>query len=251
MKNAKFEVMLEADSTTRWTDSVFRKLKALCAGLFCLAFVGSCYVPDQYEAEIRLTKDGSYGITFIGILIQAPLFGQIVRGNIDPEHAKENERMFLEQMKRDEAFKEVTNLGRGRYRVRYERVGRFAGSHQMVTFVSRQEAIFRILTTQAGTVDVNGSGRASTYAKNFAQVGITSQGLLRIVTDAEVVKHNAQFVRASTTPGFTMYDWRRRNLTDPPPQFSAKLAVDPRTGVPAYGGSGAPHVETGPASPLN
>ena len=43
----------------------------------------SCFVPDQYEAEIRLTKDGSYGITFIGILISAPLYGQIVRGNID------------------------------------------------------------------------------------------------------------------------------------------------------------------------
>ncbi len=213
-------------------------LRGWVASVLCLAFLTSCFVPDQYECEVRLTKDGSYGITFIGILIYAPLYGEIVRGTIDEEHAKENDRMFLEQLKRDDGFKEVVGLGRGRYRVRYQKEGRFGANHQMVTFVSRQEPIFRILTTKAGNVEVNGSGRAATYAKNFAEVGIKSQGLLRIVTDAQVTAQNAQFVRASTAPGFTMYDWRRRNLTDPPPHFVAKLAVDPRTGIPAYAGSG-------------
>ena len=52
----------------------------------------------------------------------------------------------------------------------------------------------------------------------------------------------------STAPGFTTYDWRPRNFTDPVPHFSAKLAVDPRTGVPAYGGAGAVNVE--PAAPF-
>ena len=218
-------------------------LRQACAGLVCAVLLSSCFVPDQYEAEIRLTQDGSYGITFIGILIYAPLYGEIVRGNIDPEHAKENDRMFYEQLKRESAFKEVVPLGKGRYRVRYEREGRFAGSHQMVTFVSRQEPIFRILTTEDGNVEVNGSGAGKMYAKNFTELGIKSQGLVRIVTDAKVIKQNAQFVRASTTPGFTMYDWRRRDLKEPPPHFVAKLAVDPRTGVPAYGGSGSDNVE--------
>ncbi len=124
-----------------------RWLKRLCASLFCAALLASCFVPDQYETEIRLSKDGSYGITFICILIYAPLYGQIIRGNIDEAHAKENDRMFLEQLKRETAFKEVAGLGRGRYRVRYELEGRFAGSHQSVTFVTRQSPIFRVLTT--------------------------------------------------------------------------------------------------------
>lgn len=63
------------------------------------------------------------------------------------------------QLNRDTDFKEVTPLGKGRYRVKYERTGRFGGSHQMLTFVSRQEPIFRVLTTEAGNVEVNGSGR--------------------------------------------------------------------------------------------
>lgn len=214
----------------------------LAASLLCFGLVASCFVPDQYEAEIRLTKDGSYGVTYIGVLTWAPLFGQIVRKEIDDEKAKENERMFYEQLKRESAFKQVENLGRGRYRVRYERTGRFAGSHQMVTFVSRQEPIFRILTTEQGTAEVNGSGQAKMYAKRLEEVGLKTQGLLRVVTDMEVTATNAQFKRASPTPGFTMYDWRFRSFTDTPPRLVAKLAVDPRTGVPAYSG-GAENIE--------
>jgi hypothetical protein len=218
-------------------------LRNVGAAAVCLALLTSCFIPDQYEAEVRLTRDGSYGITFIGILTYAPLYSQIARGNIDEAHAKENDRMFLEQLKRESAFKEVVPLGKGRYRVRYEREGRFAGSHQMVTFVSRQEPIFRILTKENGTAEVNGSGQALRYAKALNEVGIKSRGLLRITTDMEVIEQNAQFIRKSTAPGFTMYDWRRRELTEPPPRLVAKLAVDPRTGIPAYGASGGVNVE--------
>ena len=111
----------------------------MCAALLCLALASSCYVPDNFETELRVTKDGSYGITYIGVLTYAPLFGQIARGAIDAQHAKDNERMFLETLKRDEGFKQVTSLGKGRFQVRYESTGRFAGAHQQVTFVSRQE----------------------------------------------------------------------------------------------------------------
>jgi hypothetical protein len=211
--------------------------------LLCCTLLVSCFVPDQYEAEIRLSRDGSYGITFIGILTYAPLFGQIARGQIDPEHAKENERMFLEQLKRDDAFKEVTSLGRGRYQVRYERTGRFAGSHQQVTFVSRQEPIFRIRTTEDGRVEVNGSGQGNRYAASLEEVGLKSQGLFRVVTDMDVTQQNAHFKRASPTPGYTMYDWRLRSFRDPPPHLEAKLAVDPRTGVPSYRGGKGDNVE--------
>ncbi len=220
-----------------------RLLQKIAAAFVCCALLTSCFVPDMYECEIRLTKDGGYGITYIGILTYAPLFSQIVRKEIDDAHAKENIRMFYEQLKREDAFKEVESLGRGRYRVRYELTGRFAGSHQSVTFVTRQNPIFRILTTERGTAEVNGSGQAKLYAKRLVEVGLTSQGLLRIVTDMDVVKTNAQFTRKSQTPGFTMYDWRFRSFADTPPRFVAKLGIDPRTGVPAYSGGAGVNVE--------
>lgn len=201
--------------------------------LFTLA---SCYVPDRFEAEIRLSKDGSFGITYIGVLTYAPLYGQIIRGGISPEKAEENNALFMEQLKRDPDFKEVSPMGRGRYQVRYEREGRLAGSLQMVNFPSRQQAIFRIRTTESGLIQVNGSGQGQLYAARFEEVGLRSQGLVRVVTDAEVLETNAGFTRASPAPGYTQYDWRIRSFSDPPPKFIARLAVDPRTGVPAYSG---------------
>ncbi|MBX7198590.1 MAG: hypothetical protein K1X51_04385 [Rhodospirillaceae bacterium] len=218
-------------------------LARLCAVLLCLTLVSSCFVPDNFETELRITKDGSYGITYIGVLTYAPLFGQIARGAIDEQHAKDNERMMMEQLKRDDGFKQVTSLGKGRYQVRYERTGRFAGAHQQVTFVSRQEPIFRVRTTESATVEVNGSGQGKLYAKQLGEVGLKTQGLFRVVTDAEVTESNAQFKRQSPAPGFTIYDWRIRDFTDIPPHLSAKLAVDPRTGVPAYSGGKGVNVE--------
>lgn len=221
-----------------------RLLSRLCAAALCLLLASSCYVPDNFETELRITKDGSYGLTFIGVLTYAPLFGQIARGAIDEQHAKDNERMFMEALKRDDGFKQVASLGKGRYQVRYERTGRFAGAHQQVTFVSRQEPIFRVRTTEAATVEVNGSGQGRIYAKQLGEVGLKTQGLFRVVTDMEVTESNAQFVRKSPAPGYMVYDWNIRSFTDIPPHLSAKMAVDPRTGVPAYGSGKGVNVET-------
>jgi hypothetical protein len=208
--------------------------RVVSTALLAFALLGSCYLPDRFEAEIRLTRDGSFGITYLGLLTYAPLFGQIARGQIDQKKADDNNQLILEQLRRDPAFKEVNALGRGRYQVRFEREGRFAGTMQMVNFPARQQAIFRIRTTESGLVQVNGSGQGQLYADRFTEIGLTSQGLLRVVTDAEVLEHNATFTRASSTPGYMQYDWRIRSFKDPPPTFIARLAVDPRTGVPAY-----------------
>jgi len=215
-----------------------RGARAAIAGVALVCLLASCYLPDRFETEIRLTRDGSYGITFLGQLTYAPLYGQIADGKITKEKAEENNQMILGQLKRDAAFKEVTPLGRGRYQVRFEREGRFGGAMQMVNFATRNQAIFRIRTTEDGLVQVNGSGQGQLYADRFEAIGLRTQGLLRVVTDVEVLEHNATFVRASRTPGFTQYDWRIRNFRDTPPQFIGRLAVDPRTGVPAYRGSG-------------
>jgi len=93
--------------------------KALVAAAVCLALLGSCFVPERYEAEVRLTSEGAYGITFVGVLTYAPLFGQLARGKIDPEDADEQIRKFKAYLEQDTYFKEVQSLGRGRYQVRY------------------------------------------------------------------------------------------------------------------------------------
>jgi hypothetical protein len=192
--------------------------------------MAACFVPDQYEAEIRFTKTGGYGITYIGVLTNAPLFSEIARGNVTEAKAAESIKGYIGQLKRDSSFKEVASIGRGRFQVRYSREGRFFGEHQMVTFVSRQAPIFRLRTFEDGRISISGSGAGRQYAERLEEVGLATQGLFRVVTDAEVTEHNAQFVRQSPVPGFTVYDWRIRSFRDAPPRLIAKLVVDPKTG---------------------
>jgi len=212
-------------------------VRRAAVALACLMLT-SCWLPDQFEAEIRFTSTGLYGIAYNGILIYAPLFGQTARNEISQEDADRQVRQFQEFLELDSSFKEVESLGRGRYRVQYSREGKFENKHQMITFVSRQGAIFRLRTTEDGRITFAGSGQAMFYAERFEQVGLTMQGLLRVTTDAEVLEHNATLVRPSPTPGFTMYDWQMRSLRDPPPRLIARLKIDPRTGVPAFGSMG-------------
>jgi hypothetical protein len=209
--------------------------RTLITALVCTVFLGSCFVPERYEAEVRLTKDGSYGVTFIGVLTYAPLFGQIARGKIEPEKAAAQIRQFKSYLQQDTYFKEVQSLGSGRYQVRYEREGRFAGASQMVNFPSRQYAVFRIGTDLRGEVTIAVSGRGYLYADSFEEVGLGTQGLFRVSTDGKVLEHNAQYIRQAPYPDFTMYDWRPRSFRDIPPKIVVKLSVDPRTGAPAYG----------------
>ena len=211
-----------------------RAVKKLAGVAATLLVLNSCFVPEQYEAEIRFTKLGAYGISYEGVLTQAPFFSELARGNIKDTapDAAESIKGYTAQLKRDSSFKEVRSIGRGRFQVRYLREGNFRGDHQMVTFVSRQAPIFRLRTFDDGRISIAGSGAGRQYAPKLTEVGLNTQGLFRVVTDAEVVEHNAQFVRQAPTPGYTMYDWRIRSFADIPPRLIAKLVVDPRTGGP-------------------
>ncbi|MDX2144217.1 MAG: hypothetical protein SFV19_12750 [Rhodospirillaceae bacterium] len=206
------------------------------AGLVAMAVLANCWLPEQFETEIRFTSTGAWGVTHIGTITYAPLFGQIVRGVIAKEDADRQVRQHLEFLKLDSNFKEVNSLGSGRFQVKYMREGQFAGAKQSFNFIARQGAMFRLRTTPDARVILAGSGQARIYADRFEEVGLKMQGLIRVVTDAEVIEHNATTVRQSRTPGFVQYDWRVRSLRDKPPKLVAKLKIDPRTGIPVYGG---------------
>ncbi len=221
--------------------------RRVVAAAVCVAMLTTCWLPEIFEAEIRFTSTGAFGVTYIGTLTYAPLYGQIVRNEISTEDAERQNRQFLNFLRLDKAFKEVNALGRGRFQVKFMREGQFAGNFQSFNFVNRQNPIFRLKTFEDGRIGLFGSGQAKFYAARFEEVGLKMEGLVRVVTDADVIEHNATFIRASSVPGFTQYDWRLRSLRDDPPRIIARLKIDPRTGVPAYGGL-ADSIEKDPAN---
>jgi hypothetical protein len=217
---------------------------SLLSAVTAMAVLASCWLPEQFETEIRFTSTGAWGVSYLGIITYAPLFGKIAKGEMSKDDIERQIAQHMTFMKGDSAFKKINSLGQGRFQVEYKKEGQFAGNKQSFNFISRQGAMFRFRTTEDAKMILSGSGQGRMYAARFEEVGLKMRGLFRVVTDAEVTEHNANFVRKSSTPGFTQYDWRIRSLRDMPPRLVAKLKVDPRTGVPAYGSAAPSGVES-------
>lgn len=194
----------------------------LLAGLLACAALSSCYVPDNFGSEIRITKEGNYGISFNGELIWAPMYGQLARGEMTAETAAEQIPQFMSALKEDKNFQSVTSLGRGRFQVRYDRRGVFDRT-QMISFVRRTYRIFQIRANEDGKVSFFGSKAGATHAAQLEAARLQTRGLLRVVTDAEVLSHNATSVRPSPMPGYVMYDWNVESFRQPAPSLVLQL----------------------------
>lgn len=192
-------------------------------GLIILVPLSACYVPDNYGAEIRITKDGNFGISYSGELTWAPLYGQIVRGEIESDLAAEQVAGFTADLKQDGNFEYVASLGRGRYEVRYDRQGVLTRT-QVVSFIRRNARIFQFQALEDGTVKFSGRRASALQADQLEGVGLQNRGLLRIVTDAPVSEHNATAVRPSPIPGYVMYDWQVSSFRDPAPRLTLQLS---------------------------
>lgn len=181
-----------------------------------LAVLAGCYVPNQFKSEIRIGRTGGYAMTYEGELIYAPLFEEISKGGLTPKDAAEKVAAVERDLTRDPAFKEIRNLGKGRFLVKYEQQGVLDGN-QLISFVRRNAPIISIKSTENGMIAVYGAAIKPSDAQRLTQVGIDMAGEFRVTTDARVLEHNASAVRAYGP--YTIYIWRIDNPLSPTPKL--------------------------------
>ena len=144
-------------------------------GLIFLLPMSACYVPDNFGGEIRITRDGHYGISYSGDLIWAPLFGQIVRGELDQDAASEQITGFAADLKQDSHFQFVASRGQGRFQVQYDRRDTFTKT-QVISFVRRNARIFQLQATENGEVRFTGRGASDLQAQQLEDIGLRTRG---------------------------------------------------------------------------
>lgn len=203
-----------------------RRLLSLFAVLLVLPLVASCYVPDRYVAEIRLSRGGEFALTYSGILTWAPLVEEIREGKLSPAEIREKEAVIQRDLERDPHFRRVQSLGSGSYRVLYERSGLFSGPRQ-VTFVRRgsELIVMELRTTGELHIRSGSSGALADHKARLDAIGVHSRGKLRVITDAVVQSHNAH-AHTRGLPGFPnyhIYDWTLESYETPPPRMIVKL----------------------------
>ncbi len=202
-----------------------KNLRRFFALFFLLPIVASCYVPDDFTCEIRVGKNGDYSITYNGTLTWAPLVMDIHDNKLSPAEIQQFGDSVVGELRRISEFSEVTPLSPGKVRVKYLRNGHIKDATK-ISFPRNGADFITMIVKTDGTLTILSTAKPKmTQVQKLDAANITSHGLLRVVTDLDVLKTNAQITgkQVQGYPGWYIFDWNIASLGQPPPVLQARL----------------------------
>jgi len=189
--------------------------------LLVLFGLGGCYLPNQFDAEIRILRDGTFTISFQGLLIYAPLVYEISSKNLSPDEQRQKMQILERDLRRDSGFAEVQPQGKGQFKVRYKHSEKLEGS-VLYTFVRRNSDILSMKLDKQGIVTIRGSALSADDAQRALQLGIRPGGTLKVVTDLpQPLNSNAQETQKQGS--LTVYVWKIQKWDQTAPKIAFKL----------------------------
>lgn len=207
-------------------DRLRRLLRPFLVLLLFAPLAASCYMPDDFLTEIRISKTGDYAIIYKGKLIWVPLYKDVLTGELTNQtEIRDKEAALMRDLDRDTHFKQIRPLGKGAFDVFYERMGRFTGTTQ-VSFPRRGMEILRLETRKNGVLYVvAGTGAKPGTREELQKLALTPNGRVRVMTDATVIKHNAQEQSSGIPgyPGWRTYDWAVNGPNQPTPILQIQM----------------------------
>lgn len=206
------------------------RLLGVLAAAMILALSG-CYLPSDFKAEIRINAIGDYSMMYVGDLVYAPLYQDAMQGKLSPAEIKDKIDVLIRDLQRDKVydpvkkvttneshFREVVSKGMGRFHVRYQREG-WMDKNDTVNFV-RRNAVIISLHSKDGVISIAVPGMNPTDSQRLTGFGLVVKGELRIVTNAQVLSHNANQVKAYE--GYQVYIWTIESALSPSPRMVLK-----------------------------
>lgn len=203
-----------------------RAFVARMVTLAALAFtLASCYIPDNFHGELRLSRYGDWALSYEGDLIYAPILHDYAGGRITPENEDEKNQNIYKDLVRDPAIKDLKRAGKGRFHVKYERMGRL-DKVQLSALIRRDARMLALKSAEDGTITIAANGVKAGDAQRMTELGISMRGEFRVTTDAQVLRHNAAEVRPYGQ--YKVYIWKIENAFSPPPHLVMRRENDPQ-----------------------
>ncbi|MGE5476157.1 MAG: hypothetical protein ACM3Q1_05850 [Bacteroidales bacterium] len=203
-----------------------RAFAARVVAVIALTFaLTSCYIPDNFHGELRLSRYGDWAMSYEGDLIYAPILHDYADGKITAENEDERNQNIYKDLVRDPAIKDLKRAGKGRFHVKYERMGRLS-KVQLTALIRRDARMLALKSAEDGTIAIAGNGVKPGDAQRMAELGISMRGEFRITTDANVLRHNATEVRPFGQ--YRVYIWKIENAFSPPPHLVMQREDDPQ-----------------------
>ena len=182
--------------------------------------LSSCYLPIRWDAEITVSRFGTYEMIFDGYLAYIPLYDGLRKKEITPTEEREKVEIIRRDITRDSATKEFSYMGKGLFKMNWKQSGDLTRTG-MVTFIRRNQAFFNIKYIKTtGLVTLEGIGVGKINAQRIAEMGLGTEGQLRIKTDAQVIESNAQ---RRGTDANQFYIWDIKSTQDAVPKLVLTL----------------------------
>lgn len=193
--------------------------------LAAVLLLSSCYIPDKFRSELRLSKYGDYSLTYKGDLMFAPILDDYRKNKVKPEDEAERQENIRRDLSRDIAFRKIEAKGKGRFAVEYERVGRLE-KVQLTSLIRRDARLISLRSVENGAIIIKANAMKPSDAQILAELGLNMEGEFRITTDGNVVEHNATQVKPFGTS--KVYIWKIENPLAPMPHLVMIRDVDPQ-----------------------
>jgi len=196
-----------------------------------LLVLNSCYVPDKFKAELRMSRYGDYALSFEGDLLYVPLLHDYAENKVPKEEDAARQENVRQDLVRDTAFTDVRVMGHGRFHVKYlgpvrrGKAGGRLGQDELVSIIRRDVHILRIKSNPDNQVVILADSLRPTDAQAMQQQGMTMQGEFRLTTDGNIIKHNATEVRDMGP--YKVYVWKIENPLSPMPHAIMIRDIDP------------------------
>lgn len=152
--------------------------------------LSGCWIPENFEANITVDKDGSYTFTYDGTLTFALALAAAKKGSLSTKDEAKFEKE-AEKIRKKPDFKKVEYLGKGRYKVFVEKSGKAGEPYD---FLSSEMKIFSVKPQQDGSLEITAAQFSKTDLNELKSIGSKVNGTLTVSVEkgVKVVKHNAQ-----------------------------------------------------------
>ena len=201
-------------------------LKNLLLPVVLSAFLGGCYIPIRFDAEIEIHRTGAYDFKFDGYLAKVELYKDLKERKIDLAEEKKQAEIIKTDLSRDTRLKEFKHLKMGHFKVNWESKGDLIKTKSVSFINSTSEYIVGVrFNKKTRRISMSGKSVKRDIKKQLDEPGLGWTGQIRVFTDAKVISHNATGVKKNKRLGgrYMTYTWVVENIFAPTPSLIIQI----------------------------
>ncbi|MFA6617814.1 MAG: hypothetical protein WCT23_01955 [Candidatus Neomarinimicrobiota bacterium] len=181
--------------------------------------LSSCLLPNNYELNVVLLKDGSFDMLYEGELIYTPVLDAISKGEYDKAKKKEFNEL-VQSLEESEGYTSVKNKGKGTIEVKFKKS---VDESSDFYFLDKDFKYYSFLYNSDGELSISGFEVDKNSKEGLKAFNIKLSGQLRVQVpkNLDVTQHNAD--KSKKLDKNTMeYSWKL-DLNSKKPEMLIKL----------------------------